>query len=308
MLLQAENLSRHYGAREVVHNLSLTLERGQVLGLLGPNGAGKSTTLQMLAGVLSPHAGRVVVEGYDLRTQGENGRACIGFLPDMPPLYRDMTVDEYLLFAAQLRGVPRKQRAEACAEVKKRCDLAGVGRRLIGALSAGYRQRVGLAQALVHQPPLVLLDEPTVGLDPMQLHAIREVIAEVRQHAGVILSSHVLSEVQAMCDHVLIMRQGAEVYRGALTQSGHFPREYRLVLAVSPTTEQWSGLPEVSVIAAPEQGVVHVRIATPEAVDALVQHAAAQGWRVRELTPLASSLERMFLDVVTGSGEARHVA
>ena len=308
MLLRVEKLSRFFGVRQVVCDVSLTLERGQVLGLLGPNGAGKSTTLHLLAGVLQPHAGRIVVDGHDLRTDGRAGRARIGFLPDVPPLYRDMTVDEYLTFAAHLRGVSRQQRAHAVTQVKARCDLASVGRRLIGALSLGYRQRVGLAQALVHEPPLVLLDEPTVGLDPVQLHAIREVIATVRHQAGVILSSHVLSEVQAMCDHVLIMHQGVVVHHAALASSDAFPRDYRVVLGAPPDVSQWSAVPQVTFLAAPELGVAHVRVETPAAVDALVQHAASAGWMLRELTPLASSLERMFLDIVTGAQEQRHVA
>src|SRR5882724_7258558 len=176
-VVQVENLYRFYGARCAVNNLSFTLDKGEVLGLLGPNGAGKTSTLQMLAGNLAPSAGRILIDGVDLLDEPLKAKGAIGYLPEVPPLYPDLTVDEYLLYAAALHRVPGPRQRAACDSAKQRCGLKDMGRRLIRNLSKGFQQRVGIAQAILHSPTVMILDEPTVGLDPIQIREIRELIA-----------------------------------------------------------------------------------------------------------------------------------
>jgi len=210
--LAAHNLIRRFGPHRAVEGVSLQLRRGEVVGLLGHNGAGKSTTLQMLTGVLLPQSGRVEVCGFDLARQPEEAKACIGFLPETPPLYRDMRVDDYLIFAARLRLMPHEMIPDALAEAARRCGLQDVRRQIIGTLSKGYQQRVGIAQAIVHGPEVIILDEPTVGLDPAQIQDIRALIRELGTKHSVILSTHLLGEVESICDRVEIMHQGRMVY------------------------------------------------------------------------------------------------
>ena len=210
--LSARNLTRRFGKRSVVDNVSLELHRGEVLGLLGHNGAGKSTTLQMLTGVLMPHAGNVEICGFDLADQPDRAKACVGFLPETPPLYRDMRVDDYLAFVARLHRVPAADVAASVGQTKQRCGLQQAGRKLIGTLSKGYQQRVGIAQAIIHNPEVVVLDEPTVGLDPAQIRDIRALIRELGDAHSVILSTHLLGEVETVCDRVEIMHHGRLIY------------------------------------------------------------------------------------------------
>lgn len=210
--LSAINLTRRFGGYGAVNGVSLELRRGEVLGLLGHNGAGKSTTLQMLTGVLMPHSGRIEICGFDLASEPERAKACIGFLPETPPLYRDMRVDDYLAFAAKLHRVPREKVAGALGDTKRRCGLLDAGRKIIGTLSKGYQQRVGIAQAIIHDPEVVILDEPTVGLDPAQLRDIRALIRELGDAHSVILSTHLLGEIENVCDRVEIMHQGQLIY------------------------------------------------------------------------------------------------
>ena len=210
--LSARNLTRRFGQREVIHGISLELRRGEVLGLLGHNGAGKSTTLQMLTGALLPDTGQIEICSFDLARQPEAAKARTGFLPETPPLYRDMRVDDYLTFAAKLRRVPRANIPHALTETKRCCGLQDSGKKIIGTLSKGYQQRVGIAQALIHQPDVIILDEPTVGLDPSQIRDIRALIRELGNAYSVILSTHLLGEVENICDRVEIMHHGRLIY------------------------------------------------------------------------------------------------
>lgn len=212
--LTARNLQRRFGTRIVVDNVSLELRRGEVLGLLGHNGAGKSTTLQMLSGCLLPDGGEIEICGNDLLRQPLQAKRQLGYLPEIPPLYREMRVDGYLAFAARLHGLGAGQTAAAVAESLHRCGLETVSQKRIGTLSKGYQQRVGIAQAIVHQPDVIILDEPTVGLDPAQIRDIRTLIRELANHHSVLLSTHLLSEVEAICDRVNILHQGRMVFDG----------------------------------------------------------------------------------------------
>lgn len=212
LTLSAHGLARRFGRQSAVDDVSLHLRQGEVLGLLGQNGAGKSTTLQMLAGVLIPHAGRIEICGFDLAHQPALAKARIGFLPETPPLYRDMKVDNYLQYAAQLRGMPSPAIAAAIAKTRRRCGLVDVGQKIISTLSKGYQQRVGIAQAIIHSPEVIILDEPTAGLDPAQLHDIRALIRELGDTHSVILSTHLLGEVEKVCDRIEIMHHGRLIY------------------------------------------------------------------------------------------------
>ena len=212
ILISVEQLSRYYGHQLAVDHIDFTLSPGEVLGFLGPNGAGKSTTMQMITGNLAPSEGRVQIHGIDIIDQPRLAKADIGYLPEQPPVYRDLTVDEYLDYCARLHRVSAAQRGQAINRAKRRCGLLAVNRRLIGNLSKGYQQRVGIAQAILHNPAVVILDEPTVGLDPNQIREIRELIRELGETHGIILSTHILPEVQATCTHVQIINEGKLVF------------------------------------------------------------------------------------------------
>jgi len=212
LTLSAQNLTRRYGEVVAVHQFNLQLRRGEVLGLLGPNGAGKSTTLRMLTGNLAPSSGGVEICGIDLLDKPQEAKAHVGFLPEIPPLYFDMTVDEYLLLAARLHRVRKEALKAALENVKQRCGLEQRSNNLIGTLSKGYQQRVGIAQAIIHNPDVIILDEPTVGLDPNQMREIRQLIRELGAASSIILSTHILPEVENVCDRVQIMHQGGIVF------------------------------------------------------------------------------------------------
>lgn len=215
-LINAIGLSRYYSEHCAVNNVDVVLHKGEVLGLLGPNGAGKSTTMQMLTGNLSPSAGEIQINGIDLLDEPRNAKQQLGYLPEQPPVYRDLTVSEYLHYCARLRNVPSAQRKGAVATASERCGLQDVSKRLIGNLSKGFRQRVGIAQAILHNPAVVILDEPTVGLDPIQIREIRRLIRELGKEHGIILSTHILPEVQAVCDRVQILNRGKTVFNDTL--------------------------------------------------------------------------------------------
>lgn len=216
--ISAHNLSRSFGNHIAVRRVDLELMRGEVLGLLGPNGAGKSTTMQMLTGNLAPTTGSVQICGVDLLKHPRKAKRYIGYLPENPPLYKELTVDEYLQFVAKLHYVDLAKIDSALVKVKQRCGLVDTGKRLVGALSKGFQQRVGIAQAIIHEPQIIILDEPTVGLDPNQLREIRVLIRELGKSYSVILSTHILSEVESVCDRVQIMNDGAVVFSSTLAE------------------------------------------------------------------------------------------
>ena len=220
-MIEVSHLSKKYGTHPAIEDLSFTVGDGQIFGLLGPNGAGKSTIMNILTGYLAPTSGEVKVAGFSLPEQTQQAKACVGYLPEQPPLYPEMTVQEYLDFAAELKGVKKKaERKEQVLRAARRTGLEDVLPRLIRSLSKGYRQRVGIAQALLGAPQLIILDEPTVGLDPAQVIEIRRLIQELGKTHTVILSSHILSEVQAVCQQVLILSKGHLVAVGSPEELG----------------------------------------------------------------------------------------
>ncbi len=207
-MIEVANLTKRYGEHVAVDNLSFRVEKGQIYGFLGPNGAGKSTTMNMLTGYLAPSGGTVVIDGKDIQKEPEEAKRKVGYLPELPPLYMEMTVEEYLLFVAELKKVSAKERKKQVESVMEMTQIQDMRSRLIKNLSKGYRQRVGLAQAILGDPEVLILDEPSVGLDPKQIIEIRDLIRKLGENHTIILSSHILSEVSAVCDHIMIIAHG----------------------------------------------------------------------------------------------------
>ncbi len=239
-MIEVEGISKRYGEVEAVCDVSFGVQRGEVVGFLGPNGAGKTTTMRMITGFLPPSAGRIVVAGHDLESEPLAARRSIGYLPETPPLYPEMRVADFVRYVAALKDVPRPDRAEKVEKALRACALSDVGRKVIGTLSKGYRQRVGLAQAIVHEPEVLVLDEPTAGLDPIQIAEIRQLIRDLAEERGrtVILSTHILPEVEAICRRVLLISYGRirvdgplDEVRGAGTLEDVFLREAQPVRA-----------------------------------------------------------------------------
>ena len=304
-MIEIEHLSKRYGEHLAVSDLSVTIESGQIYGFLGPNGAGKSTTMNIMAGCLSATEGHVRIGGYDIFDDPEKAKRLIGYLPEQPPLYPEMTVQEYLDFAAELKGVKKAQRREQVQQAARRTGLDQVMPRLIRSLSKGYRQRVGIAQALLGSPQLIILDEPTVGLDPAQVIGIRKLIRELGKTHTVILSSHILSEVQAVCSRVLILSKGALVAEGTPEQlSEKLSPGIRLRVTalgssdtVQPVVEAVPGITGVQLVSEAD-GEVTFTAETADTTDrrAEVSRALSEaGCTVLELTAENRSLEEVFL-------------
>jgi ABC-2 type transport system ATP-binding protein len=317
VLIEVQGLERRYGDTHAVRGVTFDVHRGEVLGFLGPNGAGKTTTMQVIAGVLAPSAGLVRVNAVDILDEPRLAKAHTGYLPEQPPLYREMTVDEYLRYCARLHRVPREQVQDAVARAKTRCGLGEVGRRLIGNLSKGYQQRVGIAQAIIHGPQVVILDEPTVGLDPIQIREIRGLIRELGGDHSVILSTHILPEVQAVCDRVVIIHEGRLVLNERLDRLalGETEPSLRVGLRRAPEPAELASLPGVLRVAAAGEGLFEVFFrAGEDPTDTLVARAVAGGWGLSELVPRQRSLEEIFVDLTCGedagqapAGEVRAV-
>lgn len=297
VLLEAREISRRYGVRQAVHGVNLTLRRGDCLGLLGLNGAGKSTTLKMLVGVLAPHAGKILIRGIDLAQQPLTAKQDLGYLPETPPLFLDARVDDYLAFCAALHRAPDPTRQ--IARAKQRCGLNDVGKRVIGNLSKGYQQRIGFAQAIVHEPAVLVLDEPTVGLDPLQIREIRTLMRELAGQHAVILSTHLLAEVQQICTRVAVLHQGVLVHEGALT-----PAELNLQMTLigAPNAAAYLreivGVKTVEVIAT---GVYRLCVEHPAVAESITASVVARGWGVRELRSAEGPLEQTFLALTAGA-------
>jgi ABC-2 type transport system ATP-binding protein len=305
--LAAQGLARRFGERLAVARVDLELRRGEVLGFLGPNGAGKTTTMRMLTGTLAPSAGRVEVCGIDLLERPLEAKARIGYLPETPPLYRELTVDEYLRLAARLHRVPRGGLRTAVARAKERCGLAEVGDRLIGTLSKGYQQRVGIAQAIVHTPDVLILDEPTVGLDPNQIREIRHLIRELGGDYSVILSTHILSEVESVCDRVQILHQGRVVFDDTLAAARSSGGAGSLVVGLRrpPAEEAIEAIPGVARAERLPSGEFRVHCAPQEdPTDALVRESVHRGWGLYHLAPWPATLEEVFTQLTAGDEAA----
>ncbi len=299
-LIEARELSRRYGMTHAVSGLSLTLRKGEILGLLGPNGAGKSTTLKMLAGCLAPSSGSIRINGIDVGENPKAAKANLGYLPEQPPVYPELTVDEYLRYAAGLHGVPSAERASAVTRAKQSCGLGDVAERLIGNLSKGYQQRVGIAQAIIHRPKVVILDEPTVGLDPNQIREIRSLIATLGQEHSVILSSHILPEIQAVCGRVMIINKGRVVYNEAVDKQ---TRVSNVILGLkrAPDAAALKSIAGVTRVQLLPSGQLRLTVAdNADPREALAEAAAKNGWGLYELRAEGKTLEEVFVELTSG--------
>ena len=307
-MIQVKKLVKKYGGHVAVDDLTFTVEQGKIYGFLGPNGAGKTTTMNVMTGYIAANGGTVIIDGHDILKEPLKAKACIGYLPEVPPLYPDMTVREFLLFAAELKKLPKTERKKQVQELMERLELDEMKNRLIRNLSKGYRQRVGLAQALVGNPKVFLLNEPTVGIDPKQIIEMRDLIKGLAGEHTVILSSHILSEISAVCDHIMI------ISRGKLAASGS-PDELQkmmqgtaqLVVTVIGEQEQARGVLErmekVSDFAfedGGEEGSILIRLSVKEDADIRKELSVAlsgAGMPVLSMNRSEKSLEDIFLEL-----------
>lgn len=297
-LLLVTRLQRNFHGRQVVSPLDLELREGEILGLLGPNGAGKSTIMRMLSGDLAPDGGRIEIAGDDLLQHPIAARHHLGFLPERPPLHPDQTVDEFLSDCARLRRLRGDTLRTALPWAKRQCGLEGVGTRLIRKLSKGYRQRVGLAQAIIHNPRVVILDEPTDGLDPAQIRQVRELIRDLAVGRGVILSSHILPEIQATCNRVMILQEGRCVYHGEIDP----PSDpiYRVELEQDLPEKSMTELPTIASAEKLRDRCYLVTLQEGRCAGELSRLIVQRGWGLTELSPQILSLEQRYLRATTG--------
>lgn len=307
-MIEVENLTKKYGSHVAVDNLSFRVERGMIYGFLGPNGAGKSTTMNMMTGYIAATSGTVKINGYDILKNPEQAKKSIGYLPELPPVYPDMTVYEYLRFVAELKKVKKNERQVQIEDVMKQTQIEDVKGRLIKNLSKGYKQRVGLAQAIIGYPEVIILDEPTVGLDPKQIIEIRELIRELAKKHTIILSSHILSEVSAVCDHIMIISKGklvaSDTPEGLMTllKGG---RQMKLsVLGEQSKVEEllqcMESVKDFSMQPPRAEGMVSVNIRTEDTEDIRVElfhRLAAADMPIMELSLSEKSLEDVFLEL-----------
>ena len=307
-MIEAIGLVKQYGDHVAVDHLNFTVEKGQILGFLGPNGAGKSTTMNMLTGYISATEGTILVNGYDMLEEPELAKKSIGYLPEQPPVYPDMTVEEYLHFVTELKKVPRKERDEEVDRVIGMTQLEPMRMRLIQHLSKGYRQRVGIAQALVGNPEVIILDEPTVGLDPKQIIEIRELMKGLAKEHTVLLSSHIMQEISAVCDHIMIISHGKLVLSGTpeeLQQKAN--QGINLEIEALGAKEQVlqvicsvaDGL-DIEELTSEKEGGVAFRIKSTEDIrEALFRTFAKNGLPLIKLVRNTKTLEDIFLEATS---------
>ncbi len=309
-LVSVQHLSRYYSNLTAVEDVNFDLAQGEVLGFLGPNGAGKSTTMQVITGNLAPSMGRIRICGVDLLEHPKRAKAEIGYLPEQPPLFRDLSVDEYLRFCARLNRISRDKIVTAVNQSKQRCGLEAVGKRLINNLSKGYQQRVGIAQAIIHSPSVIVLDEPTVGLDPIQIREIRNLIRELGKEHGVILSTHILPEVQMTCDRVQIISNGRLVFSDHVANLNQQMDStcFCLGLKQPPPAKQLLSIEGVTKVEELDDGrlrIHHSRDNSP--ASRLAEQAATANWGLYELSPEYKTLEHIFVEI-TSSEEPSQMA
>lgn len=313
-MIEVTNLTKRYGSHVAVNHLSFRVEKGQIYGFLGPNGAGKSTTMNILTGYLAPTEGTVTIGGTDIQKEPEEAKKKIGYLPEIPPLYTEMTVEEYLKFAAELKKLPRAERKEQVEQVMEMTQITDMRGRLIRNLSKGYRQRVGLAQAILGNPEVIILDEPSVGLDPKQIIEIRDLIRKLGENHTVILSSHILSEVSAVCDHIMIISHGQLV-------ASDSPEGLQKLMSGTPellltvkgdyeaVKDALAGAADVDIVenlGETEEYCVKIRITAKENADIredVFYVLAAAKLPILEMNKEQKSLEDIFLELTSSTGE-----
>ena len=308
-MISAQDITKRFGSLVAVDGVSFEVEKGELLGFIGPNGAGKTTTMRMLTGYLPTSGGKAVVAGHDVFEDPMSVRRKVGYLPETPPLYTELTVGDYLHFVAEIREVPAKGRSRRVGEVMERVGLSGWESRILGSLSKGYRQRVGLAQAVIHDPEVLILDEPTSGLDPAQMVGIREFILDLAQDRTVVLSTHILSQVELLCPRVVMIADGRIVADGPIDtvrEEAGYGMRYRVELqadglddgALAKQVGDLEGVDQVRALAG-EAGFAHLELrAAADPRTAVAGLATARGWQVRAMERHVPSLEEAFLAIV----------
>lgn len=296
-ILRTSNLSHRYGTTWAIRDINLEISQPGVVGLLGSNGAGKSTTMNIICGVLNQTEGQVLIDGKDIRKEPEQAKMSIGFLPQNPPVYTDLTVDEYLQFAAELRRIPAKQVRRAVNEAKERVGIAHFSSKLIGNLSGGYRQRVGIAQAIIHKPRLVVMDEPTNGLDPNQLIEARKLIRDIAIDHTVLLSSHILSEIHILCRDVIMIEGGRIIFSDSMDAFNNYVQPNSILVKMEnppPMQElhQISGVTRTEKVSDKE---VRIYFTGDESIsERVIAASVQQEWRVREISVDKGMLDDIF--------------
>ena len=303
-LIKVEQLYRFFAGHCAVNNVSFTLERGEILGFLGPNGAGKTTTMQMICGNLAPTEGQIFINGIDILDCPKEAKRELGYLPEVPPVYRDLTTDEFLHYCARLHRLPRNKITKAVDNAKDRCGLTEAGKRLIGNLSKGYQQRVGIAQAILHMPAVIILDEPTVGLDPIQIREIRELIRELGKEHGIILSTHILPEIQEVCTRVQIIHQGQIVLNDSIEGLERNMRALSILIRTQGTPDlarlyALKGILSIDELGENRYRIFHDKESNP--AYSIAETAVSLGWGMLELVPEKRSMEEIFIEITRHS-------
>ena len=299
-ILKIENLSHRYSVQWAIRDINFEITKNGIYGLLGSNGAGKSTLMNIMCGVLKQTEGNVYIKGIDMRKQAVEAKRHIGFLPQKPPLHMDLTVEEFLIHSANVRHIPGKEVKKAVSDALGRCGIAHFQKRLIRNLSGGYQQRVGIAQAIIHNPDFVVLDEPTNGLDPNQIAEIRNLIKEIATERTVVLSTHILPEVKAACDYIRMIEQGHLVFSGTVEEFDNYiiPTSIIVTLLATPPADELRSIPDI--VGVEELGEMKYRLQfadANEAMEKIVVTSVAKGWRLKEIYLERSSLDAIFSEL-----------
>ena len=313
-MIKVENLTKRYAGQTAIRDLNFEVGQGEIMGFLGPNGAGKTTTMRILAGFMPATSGRATVAGFDIFEQSLQARTRLGYMPENVPLYNDMRVTEYLDYRAALKGVPHRRIAERVGDVKELCGVKDVEKKIIGALSKGYRQRVGLADALLHEPDLLILDEPTIGLDPNQIRQVRELIKNLGRQHTILLSTHILPEVEMTCSRVIIIHKGRieacdtpENLLGQLRQAGGVVLEAKVGKDNgAEELKKISAVRDVAMDVDGEWKIFSLRVESGADVrEEVFRLATARRWTVRELTQRRATLEDVFVEITHADEASR---
>ncbi|MBO8449013.1 MAG: ABC transporter ATP-binding protein [Bacteroidetes bacterium] len=307
-IVKVEHLSHRYSVQWAVRDINFEIDSTGIVGLLGSNGAGKSTIMNIICGVLSQTEGKVLIAGNDIRENPVAAKRNIGFLPQKPPLYNDLTVDEYLHYAARLRKMAPESIREAVESVKEKCGISHFSRRLIGNLSGGYQQRVGIAQAIIHNPRLVVMDEPTNGLDPNQTLEVRSLIAEIAADKAVLISTHILPEVQATCDRIMMIENGSIVFSGTIDEFDNYiePDSFTMTLGHAPGEEEImkvAGVTDVKLISDLTSTYRVWFDGDRETMARMVEESVKNGWKLTGIQIEKSSMNEVFAQL---SGHGNH--
>ena len=293
-IVKVEHLSHRYSVQWAIRDINFEITKNGIYGLLGSNGAGKSTTMNIMCGVLKQTEGDVYIKGVSVSKNPVEAKRHIGFLPQVPPLHPDLTVEEYLEYCAELRHIPDREVKKAIKEVMGRCGISHFAKRVIHNLSGGYQQRVGIAQAIIHNPELVIFDEPTNGLDPNQIVEIRHLIKEIATERTVILSTHILTEVQATCDYIRMIEQGSMVFSGTVEEFDNYIQPNTLIVSLG-SVQALPGVVRVDELGGPR---FRIQFSDPrEAMNSIVEASYTRGWQLTELQQEKSSLDTIFAEL-----------